>query len=79
VFAANGVFMIFLGRAKALAMVALASALVVSIGGIVLAQSGFENIVMAYLAATMIAAIASTAIMQKTIKQAGSWLFARYI
>jgi hypothetical protein len=79
VFAANGVFMIFLGRAKALATVALASALVVSIGGIVLAQSGFENIVMAYLAATIIAAIASTVIMQRTIKQAGSWLFARYI
>ncbi len=79
VFAANGVFMIFLGRAKALATVALASALVVSIGGIVLAQSGFENIVIAYLAATIIAAIASTAIMRRTIKQAGSWLFARYI
>jgi hypothetical protein len=79
IFAANGVFLIFLGRAKTLAMVALASALVVSIGGIVLAQSGFENIVIAYLAATIIAAIASTAIMQRTIKQAGSWLFARYI
>ncbi len=79
VFAANAVFLIFLGRAKALAIVSLASALVVSIGGIILAQTGFENIVLAYLAATLTAAIASSAIMGKTIKQAGSWLFARYI
>jgi len=79
VFAANGVFMIFLGRAKALAMVSLASALVILIGGIILAQSGFENIVIAYLVATILAAIASTAVMARTIKHAGSWLFARYI
>lgn len=79
IFAANGIFLMFFGRAKALAMIALTSALIVSIGGIILAQYGFENIVFAYMASMIFAAAASTIVMQKTMKQAGSWLFSRYI
>jgi hypothetical protein len=78
-FVANGVFMIFLGKAKTLAEVALAAALIVIVGGVFLAQYGFENAVIAYLAATMFAGLASTVIMRVAIRKAGSLLFARYI
>lgn len=78
-FAANGVFMIFLGKAKALAQVALAAALIVTVGGVFLAQYGFENAVIAYLAATVFAGMASTIVMRIAIRKAGSLLFARYI
>jgi hypothetical protein len=78
-FAANGVFMIFLGKAKALAQVAMVSALIVAVGGILLAQHGFENAVIAYLAATVFAGMASTVVMRIAIRKAGSLLFARYI
>jgi hypothetical protein len=76
---ANGVFMIFLGKAKALAQLALVAALIVTVGGVFLAQYGFENAVIAYLAATVFAGMASTVIMGTAIKKAGSLLFARYI
>jgi hypothetical protein len=79
IFAANGVFMIFLGKAKALAMVSMAAALIVSVGGVFLAQYGFENAVIAYLAATVFAGMASTIVMRVAIRKAGSLLFARYI
>lgn len=78
-FAANGVFLIFLGKAKALAQVALVSALIVAAGGVFLAQYGFENAVIAYLAATVFAAMASTVAMRVAIRKASSLLFARYI
>jgi hypothetical protein len=78
-FAANGVFMIFLGKAKALAQVAFVSALIVAAGGAFLAQYGFENAVIAYLAATAFAALASTIAMRVAIRKASSLLFARYI
>ena len=64
---------------KALAFVSLASALVVVAGGTILAHSGFENIVLAYVAATAVAAVASSAVMVETMRKAGSRLFARYI
>jgi hypothetical protein len=76
---ANGVFMIFLGKAKALAQVALVAALIVTMGGVFLAQYGFENAVIAYLAATVFASMASTVIMGTAIRRGGSLLFARYI
>ena len=79
IFAANGVFMIFLGKTKDLAQVALVSALIVAAGGTFLAQYGFENAVIAYLAATVFAAMASTVVMRLAIRKASSLLFARYI
>ncbi|AFU59250.1 hypothetical protein Ngar_c23240 [Candidatus Nitrososphaera gargensis Ga9.2] len=80
VFAANGVFMIFLGKVKALAQVSLAAAFIVIVGGTFLAQyGGFENIVIAYLAATVFAGMASTVAMRVAIRKAASLLFARYI
>ncbi len=80
VFAANGLFMVFLGRVKALAAIALVSAAIVVGGGIVLAQhSGFENIVIAYVSGTAVAATASSVVMAQTLKRASSRLFARYV
>lgn len=78
-FAANGVFMIFLGKAKALAGVTLVAALIVIVGGVFLAQYGFENAAIAYLSATIFAGLTSTFIMRVAIRKAGSLLFARYI
>jgi hypothetical protein len=78
-FAANAVFMIFLGKAKTLAQVSVIAAIIVVAGGVFMAQYGFENAVLGYLAATAIAAIASTAFMGVALKRAGSLLFARYI
>src|SRR2546426_1141409 len=79
IFAANGVFMIFLGKAKALAQVSLVAAFIVCVAGVFLAQYGFENTVIAYLAATVFAGMASTIVMRIAIRKAGSLLFARYI
>lgn len=79
IFAANGVFMIFLGKVKVLAQIALSAALIVIVGGIFLAQSGFENAVIAYLAATLFAGTLSTVVMRGAIRKACSLLFARYI
>ena len=79
IFAANGVFMIFLGKAKALAQVSLVAAFIVCVAGVFLAQHGFENTVIAYLAATVFAGMASTIVMRIAIRKAGSLLFARYI
>jgi hypothetical protein len=78
-FAANAVFMIFLGKAKALAQVSVVAAIIVVAGGVFMAQYGFENAVLGYLAATAFAATASTAFMGIALKRAGSLLFARYI
>jgi hypothetical protein len=79
IFAANGVFMIFLGKAKVLAQVSFVAAMIVIAAGVLLAQYGFENAVIAYLAATVFAAMASTVTMRIAIRKAGSLLFARYI
>ncbi|MEW6604669.1 MAG: hypothetical protein AB1351_08280 [Thermoproteota archaeon] len=76
---ANGVFMIFLGKAKALAEVSFIAAVIAIGAGIFLAQYGFENSVIAYLAATAFAAVESTIVMRVAIRKAGSLLFSRYI
>jgi hypothetical protein len=79
VFGANSLYMIFLGRVKDLGLIAFVSAFVVAAGGIFAGQYGFENVVMAYVAGAAIAAIASCAVMASTIREAGSWLFSRYV
>ncbi len=79
VLTANGVFMIFLGKAKVLALVSFVAAAIAVTGGIFLAQYGFENTAIAYLAATTFAALASTIVMTMIIRKASSLLFSRYI
>jgi hypothetical protein len=79
VFGANSLYMMFLGRAKELAIIAFASAAIVVVGGIFAASYGFENLVLAYLAGAIVSACASSIVMIPTIREAGSRLFSRYI
>ncbi|HKU50003.1 MAG TPA: hypothetical protein VJP79_08640, partial [Nitrososphaera sp.] len=79
VFGANSLYMIFLGRLKELAIIGSISAAVVVAGGIFMAGYGFENIVLAYLGGTVVAALASSVVMAATIREAGSRLFSRYV
>lgn len=78
IFIANSVFATFLNRIKALAIMALFAALILGVGGFVLAQGGFENIVYAYLASALVSAILSSAYMMRIIKSASSIYFARF-
>jgi hypothetical protein len=78
-FGANSMFMMFLGRVKELAIIAIVAAGVVIGGGIYSAGFGFENIVLAYLAGAAAASVMSTAVMAKTIGDASSRLFSRYV
>jgi hypothetical protein len=79
VFGANSLYMTFLGRTRELAIIALIAAAVVVAGGFIAGSYGFESIVLAYLAGTLVAACASSAAMAATIKDGGSRLFSRYI
>jgi hypothetical protein len=78
-FGANSLFMIFLGRLKELAVVSALSAIVVLAGGVFAATYGFENIVLAYLGGTAIAALSSTIVVARTMMDASSSLFSRYV
>jgi hypothetical protein len=78
-FGANSLFMIFLGKLKELAVVSALSAIVVLAGGVFAATYGFENIVLAYLGGTAIAALSSTIVVARTMMDASSSLFSRYV
>jgi hypothetical protein len=78
-FGANSLFMIFLGKLKELAIASVFSAGVVLAGGVFAATYGFENIVLAYLAGSAVAALLSTVVMAATMKDASSRLFSRYV
>ncbi|MFY3740752.1 MAG: hypothetical protein HMLIMOIP_001195 [Candidatus Nitrosomirales archaeon] len=79
IFILNSMFMILMKRVKTLAVIAIIATLIVALGGFILAHSGFENIVFAYLASTMIAAITSALFVLKDIKYGSSILFARFV
>lgn len=78
IFMANIMFATFLNRIKALAIIAIFAALIVGLGGALLAQNGFENIPYAYLAAAILSAASSSAYMMRTIKNAPNIYFARF-
>ncbi len=79
VFSANVVFVMLLNRVKPLAIIAIVSSLVVGVGGIIFGRFALENITLAYLAATIVAATISTIYIKKIFKNAPSIFFARYI
>jgi hypothetical protein len=78
IFTANGLFLMLINKVKPLAIISTISALIVILGGIVLANSGFQNLVIAYLAATIFAATASMIYANKAMKHATSLMFARF-
>jgi hypothetical protein len=79
-FAGNSIFLLFLNKAKTLALISIPPALVVIIGGVAIAQAtGFENTVLAYVAAAVLAATMSTIVTARTMANGSSRIFARFI
>lgn len=78
-FGANSLYLMFLGRLKELATVAIASSALVVVGGIIAAGFGFENIVFAAVAGAAVAALSSSAVIARTLGNASGWLFSRYV
>jgi hypothetical protein len=79
VFNANSMFIIFLNRAKILAIITIVAVILVVTLGIILAQSGFENIVKAYLVSTTTGMVISALYVAKIMRKAGSKFFSRYV
>lgn len=78
IFTANSTFIILLNRTKWLAVIAVVGSVVVLGLGAVLAQSGFANIIFAYLVATAGAAVFSTACARYVLTTGASTFFARF-
>jgi len=76
-FTANALLLMLTNKIKFLAVVAMISALIVLVGGILFARYGFENLVFAYLIASVFLGVTSTIYANKVVKKAGSILFSR--
>ncbi|MDC8451491.1 MAG: hypothetical protein LV477_01125 [Candidatus Nitrosotalea sp.] len=76
-FTANGLLLMLTNKIKLLAIIVMISASIVITGGMMLASSGFENLVYAYLGATIFAGMISTIYANKVMKNASSIIFAR--
>jgi hypothetical protein len=76
-FTANSLLLMLTNKIKLLAFIVMITASIVVIGGTLLASSGFENLIFAYLGATIFAGIISTIYANKVIKNASSIIFAR--
>lgn len=79
IFTVNSLFISFLNKIKTIAVIVIAGTSIIAIAGPILAQSGFENIIFAYLGATIMAAITSTFYAQKILKKAGTIFFSKYV
>jgi O-antigen/teichoic acid export membrane protein len=79
IFSTNAVFMVFLRRVNSLVVIALVGASIVAIGGVALAQLGFERIIFAYLAAACTVALLSSVDIREDLKRAGSLFFSEYV
>jgi len=79
IFSANSVFAMLLTKVKPLAIMVMASAIVVGLGGIVLGRFGLEYITLSYVASAALLAVCSTLYIKKIFKNAPSIFFARYI
>lgn len=60
IFGANSIYMIFLNQSKIVAFTSILSSVVLAIAGGCLGQQGYQNIVIAYLLSSLVAAILST-------------------
>src|SRR5487761_253118 len=79
VFGGNAMFLIFLNKIRPLCGIAIVGTLIVMGVGSILAQSGFQNIVFAYLGETMIVVILSSVVVRRNLAKAASIHFARYV
>ena len=78
-FTANSLYMMLINKVKQLAIISIISATMVAIGGAFLAQSGFQNLVFAYLTASVFLGIISTIYTNKMMKNATSIMFSKFI
>jgi hypothetical protein len=80
IFAGNSLFLMFLNKAKTLALISIAPALIVTICGVAIANAtGFQNAVLAYVAATAVAALLSTIATAKAMANGSSRIFSRFV
>ena len=78
VFTVNSSFIILLNRPKALAAIALVCACIVGVGGGILGQLGFQDIVFAYLGSCVTAAALSSLVLKRLMRRPGSLFLARF-
>jgi hypothetical protein len=79
IFSVNSVFILLVNRTKSLVVMAIISAMVVSLGGIILGKFGLEYITLSYLASAALAATFSTIYLRKIFKKIPSIFFSRSI
>jgi hypothetical protein len=79
VFMANTLFLIFLNKIRSLAGVALLGVSILGVGGIIFAQLGFEDIILAYLLSAAATMVVSTILVAISLKKPASLFFSRYM
>jgi len=79
IFGANSLFLMIFNKIKILVILVIGCAALVAIGGIIVVQFGFENLVFAYLASSVVAAIVSSIYSKKTMAKASSVFYARFV
>lgn len=75
----NSYFLMLFNRMKTMALITVASALILVSLGLLFASLGFQNIIFAYLSATMTAVFLSTAYTVSLMKRPSSLFFAKYM
>ncbi|HEV2390215.1 MAG TPA: hypothetical protein VGS04_05775, partial [Nitrososphaerales archaeon] len=78
VFTTNSSFVMLLNRAKSLAAIALVCALILGVGGALLGQLGFQDIIFAYLCSCATAATLSSLAARRLMKRPGSLFLSRF-
>jgi len=78
IFVVNSSYVMLLNKAKVLAAIAALCALIVGVGGGILGQFGFEDIVFAYFCSCATAACLSTFEIRRLMRRPASLFFARY-
>ncbi len=78
-FGGNAMFLIFINKIRPLCVIAIIGTLFVMGVGAILAQSGFQNIVFAYLGETILAVMLSSIVIRRNLAKSASIHFARYV
>jgi hypothetical protein len=78
VFTVNSAYIMFLNKAKVLAAIAFVCALIVGVGGAVIGQFGFQDIVFAYFCSCVTAAALSSLQLRLLMRRPASLFFARF-
>lgn len=78
VFTANSSFVMLLNRAKALAAIACVCAVILGVGGILLGQLGFQDIIFAYLCSSVTATVLSSLEVRRLMRRPGSLFLSRF-